>query len=61
MKTTARMIALLLVGLLALSGCSAVRSMLAGDAAPAAEAPGETTVAQPSTPRFKFYDSFATW
>ena len=64
MKTTARLIVLLLVGVVALSGCSAVRSMLSGGsgpaAAPASSSAGEV-VAEPVAPRFKFYDSWASW
>ena len=65
MKSTGRLIALLLVGLVALSGCSAVRSILSGgsgaaDMRPPILALGEV-VAEPTAPRFRFYDSWASW
>ena len=64
MKSTGRLIALLLVGLVALSGCSAVRSILSGGSG-AVTAPADTTagevVAEPTAPRFRFYDSWASW
>lgn len=64
MKSPARLIALLLVGLIALSGCAAVRSILSsgsgsGDAP--TEASSEDVAAAPSAPRFTFYDSWASW
>ncbi len=64
MKSIPRLLALLLVGLIALSGCSAVRSILSGGAgagdAPAESSAGDVAVA-PSTPRFTLYDSWASW
>ena len=64
MKSIARLIALLLIGVVAMSGCSAVRSILSGSSstvpAPAASTAGEV-VAEPTAPRFKFYDSWASW
>jgi len=60
MKSTIRLMVLLLVGALALSGCSALRSMLAGDSeSPKPAAP--EVVAEPSVPRFTFYESWASW
>lgn len=59
MKSTARLIALLLIGVVALSGCSAVRSILSGSA-PAASS-GAEAVTDLAAPRFKFYESWASW
>lgn len=70
MKTTVRMIVLLLIGMVAFSGCSTIRSMLHGDsdsaAAPAADvqepSSGEAAVdPAPAVARFKLYDSWASW
>lgn len=64
MKSTPRLIAILLLGLIALSGCSALRSILTGGSA-GGEAPAESSVGDvveaPSAPRFTFYDSWASW
>jgi len=60
MKSTFRLLVLLLVGLLALSGCSALRSMFAVDSG-AAEPSSPEVVAEPSAPRFTFFDSWASW
>lgn len=60
MKSTIRLMIVLLVGALALSGCSALRSMLAGDSSAAAPSAPEV-VAEPSAPRFTFYESWASW
>ena len=64
MKSFVRLIALLLVGLVAFSGCSAVRSILSGGSGtgevPAGSSTGEVLEA-PSAPRFTFYDSWASW
>ena len=60
MSSTFRWIVLLLAGALALSACSAMRSLLTGDAASAKpSAPAAT--AEPSRPRFTFYESWASW
>ena len=64
MKSIGRLIVLLLVGVAALSGCSAVRSMFSvgsGPAAAPADSGTDTVVSQPATPRFKLYDSWASW
>lgn len=60
MKGTTRLLVLLLFGALAISGCSALRSMFATDARSAEPAPPEAT-AQSSAPRFTFFDSWASW
>lgn len=64
MKSIAKLIALLLVGLVALSGCSAVRSILSGGPG-TGDGPAESSAADvavaPSAPRFTFYDSWASW
>lgn len=60
MRSTIRLMVLLLVGALALSGCAAMRSLLAGDSASADSAAPEVA-AQPSAPRFTFFDSWASW
>lgn len=59
MRSTVRIIVLLLVGMLALSGCSAMRSLLLGDSGSAESSPD--VVAVPSAPRFTFFDSWASW
>ena len=59
MKSTAKLIAMLLIGLVALSGCSAVRSMLSGSAP--ASSSGAEVAPHPAAPRFKFYESWASW
>ena len=66
MKSIIRLIAALLVGSVALSGCSAVRTMFSGgssvsvapDEASAEEAMADAPVAAPS---FILYDSWASW
>lgn len=60
MRSTIRLALLLLVGMLAISGCSAVRSLLTGDSGMADSAAPEA-VAEPSAPRFTFYESWASW
>jgi uncharacterized protein YceK len=60
MRSTIRLTALLLVGAIALSGCSAVRSLLSGDAG-RADSPAPDAAAEPSAPRFTFFDSRASW
>jgi len=60
MRSTIQLIVVMLVGALALSGCSAVRSLLAGDSAGAGTS-SPATVAEPSAPRFTFFDSWASW
>ncbi len=60
MRSMIRLALLLLVGMLAISGCSAVRSLLAGDSGMADSAAPEA-VAEPSLPRFIFYESWASW
>ena len=60
MKSIPRLIALLLVGLFALSGCSAMRSILTGGQAPA-ESSAVDVAEAPSTPRLTFYESWASW
>lgn len=60
MRSTIRLLVLLLAGMLAISGCSAVRSLLSGDSSgPDAAAP--EAVAQPSRPQFTFFESWASW
>ncbi len=66
MKTSIRLIVLLLIGLVAFSGCSAVRAILSGGSsssealgdASAGEAVAEEPVVAAS---FKLYDSWASW
>ena len=60
MRSTIRLMVLLLVGMLAISGCSAVRSLLTGDSG-SAEPSSPEVVAEPSVPRFTFFDSWASW
>ena len=60
MRSTIRLMVLLLIGILSISGCSAVRSLLTGDAG-AAEKSAPEAVAEPSVPRFTFYESWASW
>lgn len=60
MRSTIRLLLLLLAGMLAISGCSAVRSLLSGDSSGAEQASPEV-VAEPSAPRFTFYESWASW
>lgn len=60
MKSTIRLMVLLLVGALALSGCSALRSLLAGDSGSTQPSSPEV-VAEPSAPRFVFFESWASW
>ena len=61
MKSTVRMFVLLLVGIVALSGCSTVRSLLSGHAGKTSESSAVAVVAEPSVPRFTFFDSWASW
>ncbi len=60
MKSTIRLMVLLLIGATALSGCAALRTLLGGDAVPA-DPPAPDVVEQPSAPRFTFFDSWASW
>lgn len=60
MKSTIRLLVLLLFGALVISGCSALRSMFAADGRSAEPASPEAT-AVPSAPRFTFFDSWASW
>lgn len=60
MRSTFSLMVLLLVGLFALSGCAALRSLLTGDSGSAATSSPEA-VAEPSTPRFTFFESWASW
>ncbi len=60
MRSTIRLALLLLLGVFAVSGCSAVRSLLAGDSGKADSAAPEA-VAEPSAPQFTFYESWASW
>ena len=72
MKTFVKLLVLMLGGMVVLSGCSTISSMLTGgseDAAaavemPASDAPSaDEVVAAPAEPviLFTFYDSFANW
>ena len=72
MKTFVKLLVLMLGGMVVLSGCSTISSMLAGgskDASaevqmPASDAPNaDEAVAAPAEPviLFTFYDSFANW
>ena len=60
MRSLIRLMVLLLVGVLALSGCSAVRSLLTGDSG-SPETSSPEAVAAPSVPRFTFFESWASW
>lgn len=60
MRSTVRFMVLLLVGMLALSGCSAMRSLLMGGSG-SAESSSPDVVVAPSVPRFTFFDSWASW
>lgn len=60
MRSTIRLALLLVLGMLAVSGCSAVRSLLVGDSGMADSAASDA-VAEPSVPRFTFYESWASW
>ncbi len=60
MRSTFRLIVLVLVGALALSGCSAVRSLFKHDSG-SAETSSPATVAESSKPRFTFFESWASW
>ncbi len=60
MRSTFSLMVLLLVGALALSGCAALRSLLTGDSGLPDTAPPEA-VAEPSVPRFTFFESWASW
>ncbi len=57
MKTTFKLIVLLMLSLLALSGCSAVRAILSGGSEKEAAAEEEAVAAVNLT----FYDSWAPW
>lgn len=72
MKAIVRTLFFMFSVLLALSGCSAISSMMMGGSDEAtvdvqeapADAPGpdeETVVADTPASRYTFYDSFATW
>ena len=64
MKSFVKFFTLLLVGLLALSGCSALRSILAGGSAAGGAPAGaktEEVESAPGAPLFTFYDSWASW
>ncbi len=60
MNSKLRLLALFFVGALALGGCSALRSIFAGDAG-AAEPASPEVESQPGPPRFTFFDSWASW
>ncbi|MDE2853306.1 MAG: hypothetical protein OXN88_03970 [Chloroflexota bacterium] len=60
MKPRIRLMVMLLIGAVALSGCAALRSLLSGDAGPA-DSPAPDVVKQPSAPLFTFFDSWASW
>ena len=60
MRSTIRLALLLMLGVLAVSGCSAVRSLLTGDSG-MADSVAPEVVAEPSVPRFTFYESWASW
>ena len=65
MRSSARLLLLLVMGLVTLSGCAAVRSMLSGGSGPVSapeDSSGVAVVAEePTAPRFKLYDSWASW
>ena len=58
MKTLFKLAAILLGSALLLSGCSAVSSMLYGDAK---EAAPDTNAERAAVQAFTFYDSYANW
>ena len=60
MRSTIRLLLLLMAGMLAVSGCSAVRSLLTGDSS-AADTASPEVAAEPSLPQFTFYESWASW
>ncbi len=59
MKKPRNLFALLLLAAVALSGCAALRTLFAGEAAHPAKAPDEA--AQPAAPSLIFYESYASW
>ena len=73
MKTFVKLLVLMLGGMVVLSGCSTISSMLTGGSRrclrpqvemPASDAPSaDEVVAAPAEPviLFTFYDSFANW
>ena len=68
MMRLAKMIALLLTGLVILSGCSTISTLLKGGSghaadspAPASDAAAEQDAAAAPVIQFTFYDSFAKW
>ncbi len=63
MKPKASQICLVLLGLIAFCGCSALRSVFVRDVGysdPPAQT-AETVAVAPGAPRFTFYDSWASW
>ena len=60
MRSTFRLLVLLLVGVIVLSGCAALRSLLTGDSG-SADTSSSEAVAEPSVPRFTFFESWASW
>ena len=60
MRSILRLMVLLLAGALAISGCSAVRTMLTGES-DSAEPSAPEAVAEPALPQFTFYESWASW
>jgi hypothetical protein len=60
MRSTIKLLLLLTAGMLAISGCSAVRTLLKGDSSAAGTASPEVA-AEPSLPQFTFYESWASW
>jgi len=60
MRSTGRLMLLFLVGALAISGCSTLRSLLASESG-AAGSSAPAVAAAPSVPRFTFFDSWASW
>lgn len=60
MRSTGKLLLVLLVGALAISGCSALRSLLASESG-AARSAAKDVAAEPSAPRFTFFDSWASW
>ena len=60
MKTSLRLIAVLLIGLVALSGCSAVRTLLSGGVQSSDSSAGAAE-AEPAVAQFTLYDSWASW
>lgn len=60
MRSMIKLTILLIAGALAISGCSAVRSMLTGESDSADPSVPES-VAEPALPQFTFYESWASW